>query len=151
MGPPARTGQSGASGARGSHGLGAGVWQSVALVALVFAAFAPALAAGYVWDDNAVTQNPAIRDPGGLWRIWTQPALGGEEHYWPLVYSVFWLGHKLWGLNPAGFHLLNVALHAASACLVLACLRRIGWARRQPGWGQLSGPFTRRASNRWRG
>ena len=61
----------------------------------------------------------AVRDPGGLRQIWFSPAeINSEGHYWPLVYSLFWLQHKLWGFAPAGFHAVNVLLHAANTLLL---------------------------------
>jgi len=74
--------------------------------------YIPALYAGYVWDDQALTANWLIRSPAGLMKIWTMPQLNlYESHYWPMVYSSFWLEYRLWGLQPYGYHLNNVLLH----------------------------------------
>ena len=43
----------------------------------------------------------------------------------PLVYSTLRLGHALWGLDPLGYHLVNVLLHAANAFLVWVLLRKL--------------------------
>lgn len=99
---------------------------ALALVALAFAAYLPALRAGYVWDDEALTQNPLITKPGGLLKLWTEKGANErEEHYWPLVYTTFWFEQKLWGLNPAGYHFTNLLLHAANVLLLWRLLAGI--------------------------
>src|SRR5262249_44703460 len=46
--------------------------------------------------------------------------------YYPLVFTTFWVEYHLWDLSPAGYHLVNVLLHAANAWLVWLVLRRLG-------------------------
>ena len=98
----------------------------LALVLLVVASYVPALWAGFVWDDVVFAEEPVVRDPAGLWSIWFSPrALENEGHYWPVVYTSFWLEHRLWGLSPSGYHAVNVLLHAANVLLLwrlLLCL-----------------------------
>ena len=89
------------------------------LALLVFACYLPALGGGFVWDDVIFTQEPVVRDWSGLWNIWFSPAdIRGEAHYWPIVYTTFWLEHKLYGLQPFGYHLVNVLLHLANSALL---------------------------------
>ena len=79
-----------------------------------------------VWDDRILTNAEPVRDVSGLWQIWFSPsAIGEEGHYWPLVYTTFWLEHKLWGYTPAGYHLVNVLLHLANTLLLWHLLRRL--------------------------
>jgi len=95
------------------------------LVLLTVAAYAPALSAGFVWDDfDYVVHNPHLRSPEGLSRIWTEP--GATRQYYPLVFTSFWLERRLWGEQPMGYHLVNILLHAANALLVWAILTRLG-------------------------
>jgi len=94
------------------------------LVAMLLLAYQPALRAGFIWDDDAyVTDNPTLRSAAGLRQIWLEP--GATPQYYPLVFTTFWIEHRLWGLNPAGYHLLNILLHAANAVLLRALLRRL--------------------------
>ena len=86
---------------------------------LVVGSYFPAFFAGFLWDDRIFTQTRVVRDWSGLWRIWFSPAeIENEAHYWPLVYTTFWLEHKLWGYAPAGYHAVNVLLHLANTLLL---------------------------------
>ena len=99
---------------------------AAALGALVAAAYFPAFLAGFVWDDRIFTGTPLVRDWSGLWRIWFSPAeIENEAHYWPLLYTTFWLEHKLWGYAPAGYHVVNVLLHFANTLLLWRLLARL--------------------------
>jgi len=86
-------------------------------------AYAPALAGGLVWDDDAHVTKPALQSLNGLWRIWFD--LGSTQQYYPLLHSAFWIEHRAWGDAVLGYHLVNVALHAGSACLVVLIMRRL--------------------------
>ena len=58
-----------------------------------------------------------------MWRIWSE--LGATQQYYPLLHSAFWLEHRLWGDSFLGYHIANVALHSASAWLLVRILRRL--------------------------
>ena len=97
-----------------------------ALLALVALAYWPALLGGFVWDDNKfIVEEAAVRGWTGLWDIWFNPGLLKESHYWPLLYTAFWLEHKLWGFNPLGFHAVNLLLHGAVSALLWRLLLRM--------------------------
>jgi tetratricopeptide (TPR) repeat protein len=66
---------------------------------------------------------PALRSLNGLARIWMQ--LGATQQYYPLVHSVFWVEHRLWGDSTVGYHLINILLHAFSALLLVRILRQL--------------------------
>ena len=99
----------------------------LALGLLVIVSYLPAMLwGGFVWDDNLYIKVDPVRDVSGLWQIWFSPSeLGREEHYWPLVYTTFWLEHKLWGFDPTGYHIVNVLLHLANTLLLWHLLRRL--------------------------
>ena len=97
-----------------------------ALALLAVAACLPALAGGFVWDDWIFVAEPLIRRWDGLVSIWLSPTdIRDEHHYWPIVYSTFWLEHKLWGFHAAGYHAVNLLLHAVNTLLVWRLLRRL--------------------------
>jgi tetratricopeptide (TPR) repeat protein len=83
----------------------------------------PALRGGFVWDDQAHVTRPDLQSAAGLVRIWCD--LHATQQYYPFLHSAFWFEHRLWGDAPAGYHLANLALHAAAACLLVALLRRL--------------------------
>ncbi len=106
------------------------------IVAVTLFAYAPALRAGFNWDDaRYVTQNPMLEDAHGLWRIWFDSS--ATVQYYPLTHTTFWLERHLWGLRPFGFHLVNVLLHAGSAILFASILRTL----RVPGAWLAAGIF----------
>lgn len=92
------------------------LWGLILLFVTVLA-YRHAWTAGYIWDDDMyVTQNTLLTAPDGLRRIWF--SLDSPSQYFPLVYTTFRLEYALWGLNPAGYHWVNIILHAANALLV---------------------------------
>jgi hypothetical protein len=104
-------------------------WTFVAIVVpLTLLAYLPAWNGGFIWDDNGHITKPALRSAAGLLRIWLEP--GATQQYYPIVHSAFWLQFHAWGLNPLGYHLINILLHALSACLLAGILRRLA----VPGW-----------------
>ncbi len=90
---------------------------------LVAACYLPALPGGMLWDDPAHVTPPDLRSWHGLARIWTD--LGATQQYYPVLYSAFWVEHRLWSDHTLGYHLLNLLLHATSCCLLALLLRRL--------------------------
>ncbi len=91
-------------------------------MAAVVVVYLPALQAGFIWNDSDYVTRPGLRSLAGLGRIWFE--VGTTEQYYPLLHSFFWVQHQLWGDAPLGYHLTGVILHAASALLLAAGLRR---------------------------
>ena len=96
---------------------------AVALVLAVFLVYQPAWQGGPIWDDDAHITRLELRSWHGLYRIWFD--VGATLQYYPLVHSVFWVEHALWGDKTLGYHLVNLSLHATSALLVALILRRL--------------------------
>ncbi|MBN1669888.1 MAG: tetratricopeptide repeat protein [Kiritimatiellae bacterium] len=95
----------------------------LALLAVTLAVYAPVIAGGFVWDDHVfLVDNPLIHAPDGLWRFWftTEPT-----DYFPVTSSLLWFEWRLFGQSAAGYHLVNVLLHALSAVLVWRVLRKL--------------------------
>src|SRR5438445_4856990 len=86
--------------------------------------YQPAWSGGFIWDDDDyVTNNELLTAPDGLRRIWF--SLDSPSQYFPLVYTTFRIEHALWGLNPSGYHWINLLLHVANALLVWRALVRL--------------------------
>jgi Flp pilus assembly protein TadD len=106
-----------------NHGYREWLW-GVLLVVLTLIVYHPAWHAGFIWDDDVyVTGNPLLTASDGLWRIWF--SLDSPSQYFPLTYTTFYVEHRFWGLNPAGYHWVNLLLHAGNALLVWRLLKRL--------------------------
>jgi len=92
------------------------------IVVACFVAFAPALRGDFVWDDDThLIDNPVLAEHG-LARAWASTEL---PNYWPITWTSYWVEYQLWGLDPLGYHVVNVAIHAAAALLVWAILLQL--------------------------
>src|SRR5262249_17920137 len=102
-------------------------WIIPVIVALVtVAAFLPALRGEFLaWDDDKnFLHNQHYRGLGSaqLGWMWTTFLMG---HYIPLSWMSLGLDYLLWGMNPVGYHLTNVLLHAANAVVLYSVARRL--------------------------
>lgn len=98
----------------------------LAILLATVASYLPAMRGKFIWDDDAyVSQNAQLRTPGGLERIWTDP--GSTPQYYPVVHTTFWIEYRIWGASPAGYHAVNIVLHALSAMLLMGVLLRLGF------------------------
>jgi tetratricopeptide (TPR) repeat protein len=87
------------------------------------AAYFPAIRGAFIWNDSDYVTEPALRSLAGLRRIWFE--VGATQQYYPALHTAFWIEHRWWGDAALGYHLVNVLLHATSACLFVAVLRRL--------------------------
>ncbi len=95
-----------------------------AILLATFLAYIPAIRGGFVWDDDDyVLENQTLRTADGLRQIWFD--IHATPQYYPLVHTTFWIEYHLWGVNPVGYHVVNVLLHATSAMLLWTILGRL--------------------------
>ena len=98
-----------------------------ALIAVaVVATFAPALSAGFTnWDDDVnFTGNPHYRGLSWANLNWMfSTFLMGHWH--PLTWVSLGLDYTVSGMNPAGYHLTSVLIHAANAVLLYVAIRAL--------------------------
>lgn len=100
----------------------------VVVCAVTAAAFARSLGGGFVYDDRVnVPQNARLTS--GEWSWIFTDTFG---HYMPVTWLTIAADHRMWGLDPFGYHLTNVLFHVANAALFyLVVLGLIGdrpWA-----------------------
>lgn len=93
------------------------------LLLITLVAYTPALAyAGFVWDDDILQKLSALQfwTPYNLFQIWARPGFLSkfEDHYWPMIYTGFWMEYQLFGLRPFFWHLTNTLLHCANVLLI---------------------------------
>ena len=98
-------------------------FQVIAISLLTFFVYFPSLTNGFIWDDDDyVINNFSIQKTDGLKEIWFSFK---TPQYYPVVFSSFWLEYKLWGLNPTGYHLINLIFHIFNALLIYAVLFKL--------------------------
>ena len=95
----------------------------LALVVVTSVAYYPAMHGPFIMDDDGLlTESSIIKAHDGLARFWfTDEA----DDYWPMTNSSLWLEWRLWGGNPTGYHITNLALHVASALVLWAILQQL--------------------------
>ena len=104
-------------------------WLGVAAIVLaVFWVYSPSIAGGWLWDDDwYITQQPLVRNLGGLGKFWFAP--GSWTEYYPLHETLIWIEWHLFGAATPGYHLVTITLHALNALLVWRLLERLGMGK----------------------
>ena len=93
------------------------------IVVLTLAVYLPAIRGGFVWDDGLHLINNVVFQENGLYRVWFTT---DSFVYYPMVWTSYWLEYQFWGPDPAGYHVVNVLLHALSSVLIWRILLRLG-------------------------
>ena len=90
---------------------------SILIAVVTFAAFLPTLQNQFVnWDDpDNFLDNPHYRGLGWSQLRWMWTAAFYMGHWIPLTWMTLGLDYLLWGMNPFGYHLTSLVLHAANA------------------------------------
>ncbi len=96
-------------------------WVPWVVGALVVLVYAPVLRSGFRFDDHhLIVENALLRDPRLLWQCFTRPLTSTEVTsgmYRPLTIASYMADYAVGGLAPAGYHLVNLLLHAVNAWL----------------------------------
>lgn len=99
------------------------VAKAVAIVLVTLLVYIPAMSGGFIWDDDQEIQaNPTLQTFQGLVDNWTGKA---SADYFPLKTTMLWAEYQIWGLNPHGYHVMNIVLHAICALLFWGVLRQL--------------------------
>lgn len=104
-------------------------WIALAVMLATLVVLSPVLRNQFVdWDDPfTLVQNPYYRGLGWTqvqWMFGKQSLIYGG-HYTPISWLFFGLDYALWGMDPRGYHLTSLLLHAINAALVYFLCRRL--------------------------
>ena len=109
------------------------LFQSLALrvfliIAVVFICYSFTLAAPFktLDDEFSVVRNNLIHDPAHFKELFTTGYFQDRSYYRPLANVSYWLEYRVYELNPFGYNLDNLLLHAANALLVFALVSTLG-------------------------
>lgn len=106
------------------------LWMPLALVALAAIAYIPSFSGAFLLDDtHAIVENPRLRTWSNLHR--RRPA----------VNVTLAINYALGGLNPAGYHAVNLGVHLCASLLLFGVVRRIA-VRTVAGGAQSAGAAT---------
>ena len=93
-------------------------WLALAIVIFGALAYLNTLHAPFIFDDRYhIVENARIRR---LWPPWTYILHTSR----PVIYLSLALNYAIGGLNPLGYHLLNLAIHITAALLLYGIARR---------------------------
>ena len=97
------------------------------LLALTAVVFQPVRDHEFVdYDDHVyVVENPNLRDGLGVESVVRAFTTPYTANWIPLTWISLQIDHEFYGLEPAGYHLTNVALHTLSALLLFFALSRM--------------------------
>jgi hypothetical protein len=103
----------------------------VLIIAVTIISFANCLGNGFVGDDSSlIVENPFYRSLKNIPRLLTKDAIAdsdavlnhetkyygtGAVAYRPVSALTYFMDYRIWGLNPFGYHLMNVCLHLLNA------------------------------------
>ncbi len=92
----------------------------LAISLFVLVVYSPVLPGSFLMDDQRLVEsaNPLVNGEFGPLTIWFQTDFS-------LSTFGFWLEWLVWGKNPAGYHLVNMALQVLSAVLIWRLLARL--------------------------
>jgi hypothetical protein len=103
------------------------------LVGITLAAHANTIANGFVWDDETIiVKNPLTRDLSHLGTVLLSPDQT-PPYYRPLNRASYLVDHHLFGMDPRGFHAVNVVLQVGCVLALYALARRL-FERRFPAF-----------------
>lgn len=110
----------------------------VILLVACLAAFGPALGGRFVYDDNRqIVRNRLIQDPtlyskaltSDVWAFKADGTIAASNYWRPSFTGLSIINYRLFGLDPAGWHWVNLMLHWLVAAGVLLLLLTWGVGR----------------------
>ena len=101
------------------------------LLALNILLYSPSLKFGFYLDDHRlITNNTRIVNLPAFLESWDELYFRFPDfpflHYWrPFSMFTFMVDYQVWGLNPSGYHLLNLLLNALAALFLFLIFREV--------------------------
>lgn len=100
----------------------------LAIVLLGVGIYVNVIPGKFIWDDDLlIRDNLYIRHWSGLGKIFTQDIGKGSSsrygYYRPLQLTSHLIEYALWKDNPAGYHIVNIALHCLTGIAVFFLIR----------------------------
>lgn len=103
-----------------------GTFPAIAAAAAAFVAYLPVLSYRFTGTDTfTLIESSRINSPGDLANLLTKPLMWHSRFmtqgmfYRPVAALSYTLDEQIWGLNPFGYHLTDIILHALVAVLVV--------------------------------
>jgi protein O-mannosyl-transferase len=95
------------------------------LAGLTIGVYSVTLANGFVWDDDyIIVNNPATRTLSGISDLVFSPDVV-KPYYRPLNRASYLLDYRLFGMNPMGFHAVNLLIHLGNVLLFFLLGQRL--------------------------
>ena len=91
------------------------------ILIIAIAIYSNTLKNGFVYDDEStIVNNTLIKDFSNISKLFTKEYFisSAEASYRPVVTFTYFLDYAIYGLNPYGFHLTNLILHAINGVLL---------------------------------
>jgi len=98
------------------------------------------LRGGFALDDLEVLRGNPVVQGDVSWRVafqqdyWAHQPAGSAGHFRPLATLSLRWDHRLWGLEPWGYHLTNLLLHLCVVALAGSLLTGLGRGSGAAGW-----------------
>jgi len=110
------------------------------LISVNSAVFLPSMDGDFLWDDKYfISDNPYLLEPYFLKKLFITPFGGltgldensirldrSRQFYRPFSSLSNWLDCKIWGFNPAGFHLTNILIQIINTIILYFILLNLG-------------------------
>jgi tetratricopeptide (TPR) repeat protein len=95
------------------------------IVSAIALAYANSLRGPFVYDDKtSITYNESIRQLWPVSNLLHPPGNGATVSGRPVLNATFALNYAFGGLNPVGYHVTNILIHALAALTLFGLLRR---------------------------
>jgi tetratricopeptide (TPR) repeat protein len=90
-------------------------WIIPIILLLSFLIYLPSFKGAFVWDDNKYIENNPLITSIDLKALFSSYVMG---NYHPITMLVYAIEYQFFGLNPMGYHIINLLIHVVNVLLV---------------------------------